>query len=289
MWVRGAYFTRYPALLPRAAEHVRIALAAGPGLVESHLAAGHLEQQVGEPATAAAHYRVAIACAPHSPEAHDLLGRLLLEAGYLDAALARLEHAIAISPDFRTVRWEIARAMALDQRWDEHDRLLAHDHLPDRPIARTRLLWWRGDLAAVRARREGGWLAEVFDPLLFELLLAALLDGAWAQVRAPLIAKAEDRSWPSQRRRAFVAQLVAEIAAYAGDPDTCNRVLAHAVRYDRLFDLHWLDRCPLLARARDTPAFAAVRDEILVRSRAIYDALYSDHPVAHGVTAPATS
>jgi hypothetical protein len=32
-----------------------------------------------------------------------------------------------------------------------------------------------------------------------------------------------------------------------------------------------------------------VRDEILVRSRAIYDALYSDHPVAHGVTAPATS
>ncbi len=289
MLVRGAFFTRDPALLERAADHVRIALAAGPGLVESHLAAGHLEQQVGEPAIAAAHYRVAIACSPHSPEAHDLLGRMLLEAGYLDAALARLEHAIAISPDFRTVRWEIARAMALEGRWDEHDRLLAHDHLPDRPIARTRLLWWRGDLAAVGARREGSWLAGVFDPLLFELLLAALLDGAWAQVRAPLIAKAEDRSWPSQRRRAFVAQLVAEVAAHAGDADACNQVLAHATRYARLFDLHWLDRCPMLAGARGTPAFAAVREEIVVRSRAIYDALYSDHPVAHGVTAPATS
>jgi serine/threonine-protein kinase len=289
MMVRGAFFARDSSLLDRAAGHVQAALAAGPGVVESHLAAGHLELQIGDPPVAAAHYRVAITCAPHSPEAHDLLGRMLLEAGYLDAALARLEHAIAISPDFRTVRWEIARAMALDQRWDEHDRLLAHDHLPDRPIARMRLLWWRGDLAGVRARRDGGALAGVFDADLFDLLFAGLLDGAWDRVRAPLIAKAEDRSWPSQRRRAFVAQLVAEVAGHAGDVDTCNRVLAHAAQHARLFDLHWLDRCPMLASARGTPAFAAVREQIQARSRAIYDALYGDHAIAHVATAPATS
>jgi serine/threonine-protein kinase len=289
MMVRGAFFSRETSLLERAADHVRIALAAGPGLVESHLAAGHLELQIGDPTVAAAHYRAAIACSPHSPEAHDLLGRMLLEAGYLEAALARLEHATAISPDFRTVRWEIARAMALEQRWDEHDRIIANDHLPDRPIARTRLLWWRGDLAGVRERRVAGVLAGVFDPELFDLLLAGLLDGAWGRVRAPLIAKAVDRSWPSQRRRGFVAQLVAEIAAHVGDADVCNHVLDHAARYAKLIDLHWLDRCPMLASARGTPAFAAVREQIQARSQAIYDALYCDHPIAHGATAPATS
>ena len=289
MIVRGAFFSRDASLLDRAAEHIKIALAAGPGLVESHLAAGHLEQQIGEPTVAAAHYRVAIACSPHSSEAHDLLGRMLLEAGYLDAALARLEHAIAISPDFRIVHWEIARAMALEQRWDEHDRILAHDNLPDRPIARMRLLWWRGDLAGVRERREDKSLAGVFDPELFDLLLAGFLDDAWDRVRAPLIAKAEDRSWPSLRRRAFVAQLVAEVAGHVGDVDACNHVLAHAAESARLFDLHWLDRCPMLASARHTPAFAAVREQIQARSRAIYDALYCDHPIALGVTAPATS
>src|SRR6185436_2527445 len=144
-----------------AAEHIRVALETGPGLAESHLAAGHGELQIGDPAVAAAHYRVAIACAPHSAEAHDLLGRMLLEAGYLDAALARLEHAIAISPDFRTVRFEVARAMALEQRWDETDRILANDTLADRPIARMRLLWWRGDLDAVRARRASDAFASV--------------------------------------------------------------------------------------------------------------------------------
>ncbi len=289
MIVRGAFFSRDMSLLDRAADHVRAALSTGPQMVESHLAAGHLEQQVGDPAVAAAHYRVAIACAPHSPEAHDLLGRMLLEAGYLDAALTRLEHAAAISPDFRTVQWEIARAMALEQRWDEHDRILAHDHLPDRPIARTRLLWWRGDLEGVRARRKAGKLAGVFDPELFDLLLAGILDDAWERVREPLIAKAVDRSWPSQRRRGFVAQLVAEVAGYAGDADACSHVLAHAAQYARLFDLHWLDRCPMLARARSSPAFALVREQIQARSRAIYDALYGDHPVALGITAPATS
>jgi serine/threonine-protein kinase len=292
MLVRGAFFSRDAAMLDRAADHVRIALETGPGLAESHLAAGHLELQVGDPTVAAAHYRVAIGCAPQSPEAHDLLGRMLLEAGYLDAALARLQHAAAISPDFRTVQWEIARAMALEQRWDEHDRLLAHDHLPDRPIARTRLLWWRGDLAGVRARRDAGSLGGVFDPELFDLLLAALLDGAWARVREPLIAKAEDGSWPAQRRRAFVAQLVAEIAGHVGDVDASTRVLAHAARDARLFDLHWLDRCPMLASVRADPAFAAVREQIQARSRAIYDALYGDHAIAqiaHVATAPATS
>jgi tetratricopeptide (TPR) repeat protein len=288
MIVRGAFFSRDPSLLERAADHVQTALATGPGLVEAHLAAGHLEQQVGDPAVAAAHYRVAIACAPHSPEAHDLLGRMLLEAGYLDAALARLEHAMAISPDFRTVEWEIARAMALEQRWDEHERILARNHR-DRPIARMRMLWWRGALDEVRARRDAGALGDVFDLELFEMMLAGLLDGAWDRVRAPLIAKAEDRSWPSQRRRAFVAQVVAEIAGHVGDVDACNRLLAHAARYARLFDLHWLDRCPMLASARGTPAFATVREQIQARSRAIYDALYCDHPIAHGETAPATS
>jgi hypothetical protein len=83
--------------------------------------------------------------------------------------------------------------------------------------------------------------------------------------------------------------LVAELAGHAGDVDACNRVLAHATRHAGLFDMHWLDRCPVLACVRGTPAFANVRELIEARARAIYDALYSDHAIAHQATALATS
>jgi tetratricopeptide (TPR) repeat protein len=112
-------------LLERAAINVRAALATAGDLADAHLAAGHLELHTGDPTIAAAHYRTAIARAPYLAETHEHLGRVLVEAGYIEAAFARFAEATAISPRYNSVVWEIARALALEGRWDELDRTIA--------------------------------------------------------------------------------------------------------------------------------------------------------------------
>ena len=102
------------------------------------------------------------------------------------------------------------------------------------------------------------------------------MDDAWPIHRAELLAMGLDISPPSRRRRAFVAQLVAEAAGLAGDVDTCNHLIRHAIDQG-LFDLHWLDKCTMLVSVRDTPAFAKCRAIVKQRAEAILDALYGDH------------
>src|SRR6185437_8361116 len=113
----------------------------------------HVELHTGDPAIAAAHYRKAIARSPHVGEAHEYLGRLLLEAGYVELGLARLEEsiasALALSGSIRT-RWDIARAYALEGRWDDYDRIVSEVSIgpgAGRTLLRARYGWWRGDMA----------------------------------------------------------------------------------------------------------------------------------------------
>src|SRR5688572_22498092 len=60
-----------------------------------------------------------------------------------------------ISPNLRTARWEIARAMALDERWDEYDALVEEllANGVDRPMARARYSWWKQDWARLESLR----------------------------------------------------------------------------------------------------------------------------------------
>jgi serine/threonine-protein kinase len=59
-------------------------------------------------------------------------------------------------------------------------------------------------------------------------------------------------------------------------------MIAHAID-NGLFDLHWLDRCPLLAPVRSADGFAPLRARVQARADAILDALYGDH-VVHGLS-----
>jgi len=95
-------------------------------------------------------------------------------------------------------------------------------------------------------------------------------------MRESLVGEALDLSPPSRRRRSFIAQLVAEGAGYAGDVQACNQVIAHAIAQG-LFDLHWLDKCPVLDSARDSAEFKRSRAIVKGRADAILDALYGDH------------
>jgi len=271
----GADFTRPRAL-------ARAVLAVAPELAESHLAAGHLELHTGDPAAAAAHFRTAIARSPHTAEAHEALGRMLIEAGFLDVAMARLQDALAIAPHLISARWEIARAYALEEDWvayDAQEALLARHHdrvLAGTSIVRMRIAWWRRDLLALAAAYdELGEGRMFFDQTLLPQFHAVVFEGGWPALRESILAHVLGSSSPSLRRNAFLAQIGAELAGYAGDVDACIQMIERAVACG-LYDLHWLDRCPLLEPARGTLEIDAARALVKARAESILDALYGD-------------
>ncbi len=278
--VRAAFFRPGAGSqrIDRARELVQIALAAGPELAESHLAAGHLELHVGDPGHAARHFREAISRAPHVAEAHEYMGRMLLEAGFLDLGLARFDSALAISPSLGTARWDVARAWALEGRWEDCDRLAADLVASglDRWTSRVRFALWRRDrdaLVALSSEHHGA------DHPILELMAAidetVLADSYRAQRDSYIARSLVPRA--SRRQAAFAAQMIAELAGYFGDAETCLAMIDRAAAASA-FDLHWLDRCPLLAIARPTGDFAALRERFARRAHAILDAMFSDAP-----------
>jgi serine/threonine-protein kinase len=261
----------------RARDLVREALMSAPELAETHVAAAHLELHTGEAAAAAMHFRRAIACSRYIAEGHEGLGRLLLEAGFLDVAMARLDEALAIAPHLSTVRWDIARAWALEGRWDKADPMIAELRTSnDRVVARARFACWRGDAVTLESLRvQATDNRRAFNPQMLESLYGVVVLGGWQEHRDALIAKGLDTRPASKRAHALYAQLVAEIAGFAGDGPTAMQLLEHAAS-SGLFDLHWLDRCPLLEPARKERGYAMVRAKVKARADAILDALYGD-------------
>ncbi len=295
--VRAAFFASNaePNELARAAELARSALAIAPELAESHVAMGHVALHGGDAVASASHYRRAIAWSPYVGEAHEYLGRLLLEAGYVELGLSRLEEsiasALALTSSIRT-RWDIARAYALERRWDDHDALVAElgagqgagrTQGAGRSLLLARFGWWRGDSAPTIALREHPD-HPLFERHVVDAMIATFLDGEWAARRDTLVAFGLSKA-TNVRRRNIAAQLTAEAAGFAHDVDACNLLVGYAVG-EGLFDLHWIDKCPLLECVRGTAAFAASRARVRGRAEAILDAFYGDHAVADTAIAP---
>jgi hypothetical protein len=67
-------------------------------------------------------------------------------------------------------------------------------------------------------------------------------------------------------------QLAAEFLAHFGDPEAAVVNVERAVGAG-LFDLAWLDLCPVLERARSLPRFVAARAAVAERARLVVDAL----------------
>jgi eukaryotic-like serine/threonine-protein kinase len=261
--------------LEAARDVVRAAIGRAHHRAEPHVAAGHLELHTGEAPRAATHYRTAIACSRYVPDGHDGLGRLLLEAGFLEQAMARIDDALAIAPSLVNVRWEVARAHALEGQWEAHDAIVADLADVDRPAHRLRAAWWRGDLATLARMRDADVLFFRFEPELFAMLFAIALEGGWSRHRDALVTVVEDRP-RARRRQATIAQFATEAAYTSGDLAVGERLLANAIDHG-LYDLHWLDRCPTLDAGRATPEFARLHARVKRRAEAILDALYGDN------------
>jgi serine/threonine-protein kinase len=266
-------------LLDAAEAHALDALAADPDAADAHFARAQVELHRGRPVTAAVCFRAAIAHEPLMAEAHEWLGRMLLEAGFRVDALARFDEAAALAP-IEAVGWGLGIAAALEGRWDEVDRMI--EQLRGigvdggRPY-RLRLASWRGRLDAERDTYDE--LAAMTSKRTFEReLVLALYDPVrpWTARRDQIVAMVVDSTLASARRRAFLGQIGAEGAGAAHDVDTCIKLLLHCNTYG-LFDLPWLDRCPLLASVRGEPRFAIIRADVAARAEAILDALYGEH------------
>jgi len=278
--VRMAFFIGdTPATsLARAVELSQRAVREAPHLADSHIAAAHVALNTGDAVTAAVRFRTAIACAPHVSEAHEHLGRLLLEAGFIDTAMARLEETLRVAAGPRMVRWDIGRAWALEGRLDEYEKLEAElvAEGRDRPMSRVRYMWWHADRERLREFRTWfeGVKPSALAPQTIHLMFRAILDDAYAEVRPQMLALFEAET-ANARRRSFVGQMLIEAAAFAGDLDTVFDALQSA--YDAgLFDLHWLEKCPLLASARADARYPSIHARVKARAESILDALYGD-------------
>jgi len=278
--------------LARAIELAERAVRDAPHVADSHIAAGHVALNRGEPVAAAVHFRTAIACAPHVSEPHEQLGRLLLEAGFLETAMARLEETLRVAAGPRLVRWDLGRAWVLEGRHEEYARLEAElvAEGRDRPMSRVRYLWWRRDLDGLRRFRD--WFEATgpssLAPATVRLMFRVFLDGGYAEARPALLAQF-DLETGNARRRAFVGQMLAEAAAFAGDLETAFEAI-HAAYDAGLFDLHWLEKCELLDGVRADARYPAMHGRIKARAEAILDALYGDQgSVATQDTVAATS
>jgi serine/threonine-protein kinase len=78
------------------------------------------------------------------------------------------------------------------------------------------------------------------------------------------------------RARSFLAQLETEIAAYRHEVPEALAAIARGVD-DALYDLDWMDRCPLLAELRGEAQFGALRAKVAERAAAVERA-YRESP-----------
>nr|WP_263429158.1 serine/threonine-protein kinase [Nannocystis pusilla] len=266
------------ALLTTARAAAERALARAPQLGEPYLALANLSLVTGDQVTAARHARNAIARAPSSADAHELLGRLLLEAGHVEDGERRLRAALELDPRLSVARWELVRLAAFDGDWDRHDRLVA-----DRPDRERRAPWavlvrfatWRGD-PALLARLEAE-LRDDPDVQFRELYLALLGVYDGRMPLAPVLAAVDlelGRAGHGTRQQQFLLQLMVELAGAVKDDATALNLLDRAAAAG-VFDLLWLDRCPLLLHLHQEPGFARVRAQIQSRADAIVDAIWS--------------
>jgi hypothetical protein len=74
------------------------------------------------------------------------------------------------------------------------------------------------------------------------------------------------------RRRAFRGVLAAELSAAYGEAELAMKGLENADSAG-LFDIHWVDRCPLLRPLEKDPRFVAIRARVAERAREVREAL----------------
>ncbi|HEU4405195.1 MAG TPA: protein kinase [Polyangiaceae bacterium] len=263
----------------RAAEH---ALRVAPSMGEPHHARAVILLHRGLPVEAVRSLRRALRCAPSLVAAHGLLGQLLLEAGHEPEGRQRLAAAERLEPGNVELLWPLYRFAVLAGRPAEADAALeavlrATQGLRSHWALHLRVAAWRRDPAALAAVERAALLAlapasplPAFGALASVAVRGEPPAGAYATLR-----RLGGDEGASMRTRCFHYQVLAEVAGFVGDAVEVARALALA-RSTALFDLSWLERCPLLACARHTPQYAEAHRQAAALAEAMRHAYYSE-------------
>ncbi len=246
------------------------ALATAGDMVETHIAAARAASHRGRLRDAVVALRKAIDIAPTSPDAHAIIGMLECETGRGDEGLARLALAHKLEPN-GIHPYEAARLSGLQGDHAAFDRsmVLVKRLTPALPRLHLELRhagWWRDRARMEAIRAEAPSLGPPFAPIFEHVALSYLGDRPASVGAAALTAV---MAHVNVRFASMLRQILVELHAAAGDSDSAMRWLSEAQRHV-LYDVPWLELCPLLVPLRGRTDFAAILQDVRGRSTAVW-------------------
>lgn len=272
----------------RAVQAAEQAVRLAPQRGEPFLALAVVRFQSLDSVGAIAAVREALARMPSLVDGYDIAGHILMEAGPLRSGLQYLEYALGLDPSLQRARIDMARAYALRGDWDQAEQQLGRAEAVGGSTAmwvlRARLTWWRHDRAAASSLLQR--LNMPAELPLARRILEVTLSGRPLGTMDELFGGVMSATTTSPRSRIYRLQLTAEMFAYCGAREEALRTVEQAVIEAQLFDLMWLERCPLLAPLRKTARWPALRTQVEQRAASVHRALgwptASTHPTARG-------
>ncbi|WP_437286147.1 protein kinase domain-containing protein [Sorangium sp. So ce406] len=249
------------------------AAAAAPGLPDARLAMASVKFQRLDVVGAMRELKAALATRSGHAEAEGLIGTILLECDAFEHGVRRARSALARDPDVTLAAYALARAYSLLGRWAEADDVIKV--LPStgsgsgRAVLHIRRALWQRDPRVVEALARGR-VSEAFPGISapFAQIAAEVLEGRFADLRTTPPPGAGAPPVPALRRTSFMWQLQAEFAAFLGNAELALEALERSLT-DGLFDLSWLDRCPVLEPLRGDARFRAILAEVERRASAV--------------------
>ncbi|KYG10347.1 protein kinase [Sorangium cellulosum] len=248
------------------------AAAAAPGLPDARLAMASVRFQRLDVVGAMRELKAALASQSGNAEAEGLIGTILIECGAFEEGARRARSALARDPEVVLAAYALARAYALQDRWSDGEDVIRA--LPNsgsgsgHSVYRIRKAMWQRDpevLAALSRRRVRDAFPcapDPFVPLIEDVLSDRLSDDR------PTLAPGPSAPVTALRRTSFLRQLQAELAAFLGKSELALHALELSLA-DGLFDLVWMERCPVLASLRADPRYAAIQAEVERRASAV--------------------
>ncbi|MEZ4294573.1 MAG: hypothetical protein R3B70_06330 [Polyangiaceae bacterium] len=275
-----------PSQAESAREAAAAAVARAENLPESHVASAVIRYHDRRIPDAVRSLKRALSLARTNAEAHDLLGRILSETRLLAESRSHLEAALLSEPTTQLARLMLARVHMLQGDWDKAYSFIGNTVSLD-PAALPGLarycLWRRDD---TRARALLSRIDEQNPDLKHRLRITRMMLEAVSLRRPPWAeVDAEGLAEMNPRFVTFAFQVMTEIAVYCDDPD---RALSFLDRADLmgLFDLAWMDACPLLTPLRSAPRFQSIRAHVEARAAAVEAAYLEPIETVTGPTPP---
>jgi len=243
------------------------AVAGAPTCAEARVALASMHMQQMRVVEAVPHFVEALRIAPGLLEQRSHFARVVAECGAAEPARLLAESALEIDPNFAEPVEVLMRPHALRGHMDRAAGELARVTEGNDVFLRVtfgRYCLWNRDHAAFEAKCASlDWSKLDEQPRRLLETVRAVLFGEARSVEA----LAELAVGPP-RRVAFVRQMVAELAAAQRDEARALDSIESA--FDAgLFDVQWMDGCPLFDPMRGTPRFESMRRAVHERAMAV--------------------